>query len=185
MLAVIAGGVLEGSPSTAVTSSLPLRSVWLHATPATIPRTAPKNGIRVTAAAFRVFTMGMPRVHHADRSQWAGPGTLAVIARDPGRAGARARLDRPQRGDAGMATAPGTPAATRPGRAIHLSDLLKRPITDSKGESLGRVEDVVVPLPGDPLPVVKGLVAKVGGREVFIPVEKTGGRAAAARAGLP
>jgi CBS domain-containing protein len=36
------------------------------------------------------------------------------------------------------------------------------------------VEDVVVQLPGAPLPVVKGLVAKVGGREVFIPVEQTG-----------
>ncbi|HEX3389736.1 MAG TPA: CBS domain-containing protein [Streptosporangiaceae bacterium] len=73
-----------------------------------------------------------------------------------------------------MATAPGTPAVTRPGRTIHLSELLKRPITDSRGESLGRVEDVVVQLPGAPLPVVKGLVAKVGGREVFIPVEQTG-----------
>jgi CBS domain-containing protein len=73
-----------------------------------------------------------------------------------------------------MATAPGTPAVTRPGRTIHLSELLKRPITDSRGESLGRVEDVVVQLPGVPLPVVKGLVAKVGGREVFIPVEQTG-----------
>ena len=73
-----------------------------------------------------------------------------------------------------MATAPGTPAKTRPGRTIHLSELLKRPITDSRGESLGRVEDVVVQLPGSPLPVVKGLVAKVGGREVFIPVEQTG-----------
>jgi CBS domain-containing protein len=73
-----------------------------------------------------------------------------------------------------MATVPGTPAATRPGRTIHLSDLLKRPITDSRGESLGRVEDVVVSFPGSPLPVVKGLVAKVGGREVFVPVEQTG-----------
>ena len=73
-----------------------------------------------------------------------------------------------------MATTPGTPAATRPGRTIHLSDLLKRPITDSRGESLGRVEDVVVSLPGSPLPVVKGLVARVGGREVFVPVEQTG-----------
>ena len=73
-----------------------------------------------------------------------------------------------------MATAPGSPAPTRPGRTIHLSDLLKRPITDSRGESLGRVEDVVVRLPGDPLPVVKGLVAKVGGREVFVPTDQTG-----------
>ena len=74
-----------------------------------------------------------------------------------------------------MATAPGTPAATWPARTIRLSDLLKRPITDSRGESLGRVEDVMVRLPGNPLPLVKGLVAKVGsGREVFVPVEQTG-----------
>jgi hypothetical protein len=73
-----------------------------------------------------------------------------------------------------MATAPGTPAATRRGRTIHLSDLVRRPITDSQGESLGRVEDVVVRLPGTPLPVVKGLVAKVGAREVFVPVDQTG-----------
>ena len=62
-----------------------------------------------------------------------------------------------------MATAPGTPATTRQGRTIYLSDLLGRPITDSRGESLGRVDDVVVRLPGSPLPAVKGLVAKVGG----------------------
>ena len=73
-----------------------------------------------------------------------------------------------------MATSPGTPATTRPGRTIRLSDLLGRPITDSRGESLGRVDDVVVSFPGDPLPVVKGLVAKVGGREVFVPVDQTG-----------
>jgi CBS domain-containing protein len=73
-----------------------------------------------------------------------------------------------------MATSPGTPATTRPGRTIRLSDLLGRPITDSRGESLGRVDDVVVTFPGDPLPVVKGLVAKVGGREVFVPVDQTG-----------
>lgn len=73
-----------------------------------------------------------------------------------------------------VATAPGTPATTRQGRTIYLSDLLGRPITDSRGESLGRVDDVVVSLPGSPLPVVKGLVVKVGGREVFVPTEQTG-----------
>jgi CBS domain-containing protein len=73
-----------------------------------------------------------------------------------------------------VATAPGTPATARQGRTIYLSDLLGRPITDSRGESLGRVDDVVVSLPGSPLPVVKGLVAKVGGREVFVPTEQTG-----------
>ena len=73
-----------------------------------------------------------------------------------------------------MAASPGSPATTRPGRTIRLSDLLGRPITDSRGESLGRVDDVVVTFPGSPLPAVKGLVAKVGGREVFVPVDQTG-----------
>jgi CBS domain-containing protein len=72
------------------------------------------------------------------------------------------------------ATQPDTPAATRGGRTIHLMDLLKRPITDSNGESLGRVQDVIVRLGGRGLPVVTGVVAKVGGREVFVPVEQTG-----------
>jgi CBS domain-containing protein len=72
------------------------------------------------------------------------------------------------------ATQPDTPPATRGGRTIHLMDLLKRPITDSNGESLGRVQDVIVRLGGHGLPVVTGLVAKVGGREVFVPVEQTG-----------
>ena len=73
-----------------------------------------------------------------------------------------------------MAASSGTPATTRPGRTIRLSDLLGRPITDNRGESLGRVDDVVVTFPGSPLPAVKGLVAKVGGREVFVPVNQTG-----------
>jgi CBS domain-containing protein len=74
----------------------------------------------------------------------------------------------------GMATPPGSQATAQTRRTIHLSDLLRRPITDSRGESLGRVADVVVSLPGNPLPVVKGIVARVGGREVFVPVEHTG-----------
>jgi CBS domain-containing protein len=72
------------------------------------------------------------------------------------------------------ATQPHPPAATQGGRTIHLMDLLKRPITDSRGDSLGRVQDVIVRLGGHRLPVVTGLVAKVGGREVFVPVGQTG-----------
>jgi CBS domain-containing protein/sporulation protein YlmC with PRC-barrel domain len=68
-----------------------------------------------------------------------------------------------------------TPAATpvpRTGSVIHLSDLLKRPVTDRGGESLGRVSDVIVRLRGDLHPLVEGLVAKVGSREVFIPIDQ-------------
>jgi hypothetical protein len=75
MLAAIAGGVLEGSPSTAVTSPLPMRSVWLYATSATIPRTAPKTGIlgqrhhRRACLDMVAFTSGLPSVHHLDPSR--------------------------------------------------------------------------------------------------------------------
>ena len=70
-----------------------------------------------------------------------------------------------------MSTTP--PAGTAPAGAmpaLHLSDLLKRPVTDRGGESLGRLSDVIVRLRGAELPVVKGLVATVGGRQVFVPI---------------
>jgi CBS domain-containing protein/sporulation protein YlmC with PRC-barrel domain len=69
-----------------------------------------------------------------------------------------------------------TPAAPAPeaghARTLHLSELLKRPITDSSGDSLGRLSDVVVRLRGPELPLVIGGVASVGGREVFVPIEQ-------------
>ena len=57
-------------------------------------------------------------------------------------------------------------------RALHLSELLKRPVTDRGGESLGRLTDVIVRLRGSELPLVIGGVASVGGREVFVPIEQ-------------
>jgi CBS domain-containing protein len=56
-------------------------------------------------------------------------------------------------------------------RTLHLSELLKRPL-DRGGESLGRLSDVIVRLRGADLPVVSGLVATVGGRDVFVPIEQ-------------
>ncbi|MEP7022490.1 MAG: CBS domain-containing protein [Actinomycetota bacterium] len=71
-----------------------------------------------------------------------------------------------------------TPSASAPqaGRAgtLHLSDLLRRPLTDRGGQPLGRLSDVIVRLRGADLPVVSGLVATVGGRDVFVPIEQTG-----------
>jgi CBS domain-containing protein len=55
---------------------------------------------------------------------------------------------------------------------LHLSSLLKRPVTDRGGQSLGRLADVIVRLRGADYPLVTGLVASVGGREVFVPVEQ-------------
>ena len=72
-------------------------------------------------------------------------------------------------------TAP-PPAAPAPqaGRSqtLTLSALLKRAITARDGESLGRLSDVIVRLRGADYPVVTGLVATVGGRQVFVPIEQ-------------
>jgi CBS domain-containing protein len=69
-----------------------------------------------------------------------------------------------------------TPAAPAPqagsARTLHLSDLLRRPLTDNRGESIGRLSDVIVRLRGAEYPLVTGLVAAVGGREVYVPVEQ-------------
>ena len=52
---------------------------------------------------------------------------------------------------------------------IHLSQLLRGPVLARSGEAVGRVEDVIVRLRGaDEYPLVTGIVAGVGGREVFI-----------------
>jgi MgtE intracellular N domain/CBS domain len=69
-----------------------------------------------------------------------------------------------------------TPAAPAPraGQAstLHLSELLRRPITDRGGESIGRLSDVIVRLRGADNPLVTGLVAAVGGRELYVPIEQ-------------
>ena len=52
---------------------------------------------------------------------------------------------------------------------IHLSQLLRSPVLARSGEDVGRVEDVIVRLRGaDEYPLVTGIVAGVGGRQVFI-----------------
>jgi CBS domain-containing protein len=69
-----------------------------------------------------------------------------------------------------MTTTPAAPAP-RAGDALtlHLTDLLRRPLTDRQGEKIGRLSDVIVRLRGAENPVVVGLVAAVGGREVYVP----------------
>ena len=51
---------------------------------------------------------------------------------------------------------------------MHLSGLLGRQLLSPTGEGVGKVDDVIVRLRGDDYPVVIGLVAKVGGRRVFV-----------------
>jgi sporulation protein YlmC with PRC-barrel domain len=75
-----------------------------------------------------------------------------------------------------MTTTPAraTPEASSE-RVLHLSDLVGRPITDRKGETIGKLADVIVRLRGAESPTVTGLVASVGGREVFVPFEQATG----------
>jgi CBS domain-containing protein len=69
-----------------------------------------------------------------------------------------------------MTTTPPSPAEDR--ATLRLSRLLKRPVTDRGGGSLGRLADVIVRLRGADYPLVTGLVAAVGGREIFVPIDQ-------------
>jgi len=69
-----------------------------------------------------------------------------------------------------MAKAPAPNKAT-----MRLSWLLGRPISDRGGESIGRLADIIVRLRGADYPLVTGLVAAVGGREIFVPIDQVSG----------
>jgi CBS domain-containing protein len=58
-----------------------------------------------------------------------------------------------------------------PARTLHLSQLLRRPL-DRGSESIGRLCDVIVRLRGAESPLVTGLVAAIGGRELYVPIEQ-------------
>ncbi|GAC1401469.1 MAG: CBS domain-containing protein [Mycobacterium sp.] len=59
------------------------------------------------------------------------------------------------------------PDGQRP--VIHLSRLLRAPVVSRTGDTVGRVEDVIVRLRGaQEYPLVTGIVAAVGGRRIFV-----------------
>jgi CBS domain-containing protein/sporulation protein YlmC with PRC-barrel domain len=55
---------------------------------------------------------------------------------------------------------------------VHLSSLAGSPLLDFDGERLGRVDDVIARLDTDGLPPVIGLLARIGGRELFVPIDR-------------
>ncbi len=55
---------------------------------------------------------------------------------------------------------------------LHFSSVLRSPLLDRNGERLGRVEDVIVRLADGGYPPVTGLKARIGGRELFVPVDR-------------
>jgi len=71
-------------------------------------------------------------------------------------------------------SSPAAPAPPgEPGATLRLSSLLKRPVADSGGETLGGLSDVIVRLSGSDYPkVIGGVVAIGGGREVFVPLDQ-------------
>ena len=60
---------------------------------------------------------------------------------------------------------------------LHLSTFLHRPIFDSDGDRIGRVQDLVARLGDDPHPPIVGAVIKIEGRNLFVPIRKIGGLA--------
>ena len=59
-------------------------------------------------------------------------------------------------------------------RNVRLSELLRQPVTDTRGESIGRLSDVIVRLRGADFPVVTGLVVVVEKRSLFVPIDQVG-----------
>lgn len=55
---------------------------------------------------------------------------------------------------------------------MHLSSVLRSPLLDRAGERLGRVEDLIVRLADAGYPPVTGLKARIGGRELFVPIDR-------------
>ena len=70
-----------------------------------------------------------------------------------------------------LANAP-APDAASPAAVMHLLPLLRLPLLSRTGETVGRLDDVIVRLREDGYPLVTGLVVKVGGRRVFVPLKR-------------
>jgi hypothetical protein len=58
---------------------------------------------------------------------------------------------------------------------LHLSTFLRRPIFDSDGDRIGRVQDLVARLGDDAHPAIVGVVIRIEGRNLFVPMRKIGG----------
>ena len=73
-----------------------------------------------------------------------------------------------------MTTTPAAgPSAQADNRAtLRLSRLLRRPVADSSGVTIGKLADVIVRLRGADYPLVTGVVVTVGGREIFVPIDQ-------------
>lgn len=66
-------------------------------------------------------------------------------------------------------------AATQPAvKIVPFSRVVRRPVVDSRGERIGRLDDLVVRLGASHPPVV-GAVVRIGGRDLFVPAREISG----------
>jgi hypothetical protein len=55
---------------------------------------------------------------------------------------------------------------------LHLSSVVKSAVVDRSGDRLGRVTDLIVRLGDSPHPPLAGMVVRIGGRDLFVPIER-------------
>jgi CBS domain-containing protein len=55
---------------------------------------------------------------------------------------------------------------------VPLSGLVKRPLVDQAGDRIGKVVDLIARIGASPHPPVTGLVARIAGRDLFVPIRK-------------
>ena len=99
----------------------------------------------------------------------AGPGPLGRLggAGDPGtRIGGVTQGSQPPPAPAGAAGREGPDR-----QLLSLSSVVGSPLLDRSGERLGRVSDLIVRLGDGGYPPISGLLARVGGRDLFVPIE--------------
>jgi len=57
-------------------------------------------------------------------------------------------------------------------QVMHLSNVVKCPMVDGSGDRLGRVQDLIARVGENPHPPIVGLVVKIEGRDLFVPIRK-------------
>lgn len=59
-----------------------------------------------------------------------------------------------------------------PPEFIHLSSVVGSPLLDRRGEKIGRVDDLIIRANAGVHPLIVGLVVRIGGRELFVPISE-------------
>ena len=55
---------------------------------------------------------------------------------------------------------------------LHLSSVVKSALVDHSGDRLGKVSDVIIRLGDAPHPPLAGMVVRIGGRDLFVPISR-------------